>query len=103
MNEPVPIIGPLFDLNASETLQRVEKIFCQRGAEYGDSWRHAQWLAIKATAKTMGVTLDTEQARKIAAAALVDVKYQRLEGGYKEDTVDDGIAYNANWAALMKR
>lgn len=103
MNESVPVIGPLFDTNATETLKQVEDTFCQRGGEYGDTWRNGQWLAIKAVAKTMGIALNPEQARKLVAAALVDVKYQRLEGGYKEDTIIDGIAYSANLAAEMKR
>ena len=47
--------------------------------------------------------MDTDTARLLAAAALSDVKYQRMEGGYKEDTVIDRIAYDANFAAEMER
>jgi len=92
----------LFKENAVATLAQVHETFCQRGGEYGDTWRNCQWLAVKAVARRLGITLTTEQARKIAAAVLVDVKYQRLEGGYKEDSLIDGIAYEANLVAEMK-
>ena len=96
-------MNPLFDSNASQTLTKVTATFNQRGGEYGDTWRNAQWLNIKAAAKVAGISMDTDTARLLAAAALSDVKYQRMEGGYKEDTVIDRIAYDANFAAEMER
>lgn len=98
--DPVPA-APLFDSNAKATLGRVSSIFQQRGGEYGDTWRDCQWLAIKAVGRKIGLNLTQDQSRKIAAAALFDVKYQRLQGGYKDDSIIDGIAYGANLAAEM--
>lgn len=93
---------PLFDGNASETLKEVSATFVQRGTEYGDTWRNAQWLNVKAAARLAGLELDTKTARLIAAASLADVKYQRMEGPYKRDTVIDRIAYDANLAAEVE-
>lgn len=92
----------LFELNATRTINRVAQTFQQRGNEYADTWRHGQWLAMKATAERIGLNLDQDECRMLAAAALVDVKYARLMGGYKDDTVIDGIAYAANWAEEMR-
>ena len=88
-----------FERNADRTLGKVKVIFTQRGAEYSDTWEDGQWLALIAVARRMGIKLSKEQARRLAAAALFDVKYARLSGGYKEDTVIDAIAYAANFAA----
>jgi hypothetical protein len=92
---------PLFESNANASIARVTATFGQRGAEYGDTWRNAQWLTMKAVAKKLGVSIPDDALRPIAAAVLCDVKYQRLEGGYKDDSVIDGIAYNANLAEEM--
>ena len=93
---------PLFDTNAKKTLETVSATFNQRGGEYGDTWRNCQWLNVIAAAKLAGIALDVPTARLIAAAALSDVKYQRMEGGYKADTVIDRIAYDANLAAEVE-
>ena len=53
---------------------------------------------MKAAATLAGITLDTATARLLAAAALSDVKYQRMQGGWKGDTIVDRIAYDANLA-----
>lgn len=42
-----------------------------------------------------GKLLPIEQYRAISSAALVDVKYQRLEGGWNPDHLVDGINYMA--------
>jgi hypothetical protein len=91
MNQP----PPLFDTNAAATLDRVKSIFTQRGTEYSDTWRTCQFLAMKAVAAELGAVIPEDAFRAIACAAFCDMKYQRLSGGYKEDSVDDGIAYNA--------
>ena len=96
-------MNPLFESNAASSISKVTATFSQRGNEYGDTWRNGQWLNIKAAAKVAGIPMDTDTARLLAAAALSDVKYQRMEGGYKEDTVIDRIAYDANFAAEMER
>jgi hypothetical protein len=76
---------------------------CQeRGSQYGDTLKNGQWLVLKSVAKECGIELTVDQARKLAVAALCDVKYQRFEGGYKEDHCDDGINYLACLAELMK-
>jgi hypothetical protein len=93
---------PLFETNANASIARVTATFGQRGTEYGDTWRNSQWLCAKAVARELGIALTTDQARKIAAGVLVDVKYQRLEGGYKDDSVIDGIAYASNLAEEMR-
>jgi len=96
------MIAPLFDSNASKTLAKVSATFNQRGNEYGDTWRDCQWLNMKAAAGLAGLTLDTATARLLAAAALSDVKYQRMQGGWKDDTIVDRIAYDANLAAEVE-
>jgi len=65
---------PLFDSNASATLERVTSTFTQRGNEYADTWRNARWLAMIAAARELGLVLTVDQCRVLAAAALVDVK-----------------------------
>lgn len=90
---------PLFELRADETITRTRATYAERGAQYGDTWRDAQWLTLKAVAKRYGVVIPDEVIRCIAAAVLCDVKYARQMGGYKDDTVIDAIAYNALLAA----
>lgn len=92
----------LFNHNATSTLDRVRATFDERGAEYGDTWRDCQWLAAMAVAREIGIGLTRDQARKIAAGVMLDIKYQRLQGGYKDDSVIDGIAYAANLAEEMR-
>lgn len=92
----------LFESNAEATIKRVQATFRERGGEYGDTWEDCQWLALRAVAKERGVTIPGDSLRAIAAAVLVDVKYQRLQGGWKDDSVIDGIAYQANLAEEMQ-
>jgi hypothetical protein len=94
---------PTFETLADETLERVRGIYAQRGTEYADTWKNPPLLAMKATASKLGIDIPDEFYKVLAMAALADVKYVRLMGGYKEDSVDDGIAYNAVWAAEMRR
>lgn len=93
---------PLFESNANASIARVTSTFGQRGAEYGDTWRNAQWLAFRAVAKRFGLEIPESAIRPLCAAVMVDVKYQRLEGGYKDDSIVDGIAYSANLAEEMR-
>jgi hypothetical protein len=93
---------PMFEKRANATLARVTATFGQRGTEYGDTWANCQWLAMKATAQELGITVPPEFLRALAVAALVDLKYQRLEGGYKDDSVVDAGAYGAFWAEEMR-
>jgi len=86
---------PLFDSYALATLGEVESTFTQRGTEYGDTWRNAQFLNMRAVAKALGASIPEDALRAIACAAFCDMKYQRMEGGYKKDNIIDGIAYYA--------
>ena len=88
-------MSALFDSNALETLKKVEAIFTQRGNEYGDTWRNCTFTTLKAVAKELGATIPDHALRAVATAAFVDMKYQRMEGGYKSDNIHDGIAYMA--------
>lgn len=94
---------PTFETLADETLDRVRGIYAQRGTEYADTWKNPPLLAMKATANKLGISIPDEFYKALALAALADVKYVRLIGGYKEDSVDDGIAYNGAWAGEMRR
>lgn len=94
---------PIFETYADTTLNRVRGTYATRGTEYGDTWRNAQWLALKATRDELGLSIPDSALRAVAAAVMVDVKYQRLEGGFKDDSVVDGIAYNALWAEEMQQ
>ena len=93
----------LFEEYATETLEQVIKTFHERGSTYSDTWAECQWLALKATAKKLKIALPDDALRAIGASVMVDVKYWRLLGGYKEDSPVDGIAYSALWVAEMKR
>lgn len=94
---------PIFETFADATLNRVRGTYATRGTEYGDTWRNAQWLALRATRDKLGLNIPDSMLRAVAAAVLYDVKYQRLEGGFKDDSVVDGIAYGALWAEEMQQ
>jgi hypothetical protein len=93
---------PLFDTLVSKRLNKTIEIAKERGDQYGDTLKNCQWLKLRAVAKELGWTLTHVGARLLAIAGLCDVKYQRFEGGYKEDHLDDGINYDAVLAELMK-
>lgn len=93
----------LFDEQAGATLAQVSATFSQRGGEYGDTWRDCQWLTMKAVAREFQCVLPPHVLRALAAAALVDVKYQRMQGGWKADNLIDGIAYGACLVAEVER
>src|SRR6266478_3418441 len=96
---------PLFEENATETLEACISIFRDRGKGYTDTWRNGTWNAVKATRSVIGhrTFWTDEDYRTIVAAALVDVKIARLAGEYKEDTSLDLINYLANWVSQMKK
>lgn len=95
--------APMFESYADATLARTRGTYAQRGTEYGDSWRNAQWLTLKAVCKSLGVKITDEHLIAIVVAGLCDVKYNRLEGGYKDDTIVDDIAYHAFLAEIMEQ
>lgn len=92
---------PRFEANAMATLDRVQKTFTQRGAEYGDTWRNCKFITFKSVAKDLGVEVPDEFCRALVTAGFIDMKYQRPEGGYKDDSIIDGIAYMAYLAQEM--
>lgn len=92
----------LFDKYADATLERVKKTYSGRGEEYGDTMRDCQWLTMRAVAQRLGVALPAKYARVIAIAGLLDLKYQRMQGGYKDDNLVDHGAYAAFVAQEMK-
>lgn len=94
----------LFPTHACASLSRVFDTFAERSSQYGDTWRDCQHLTLRAVYKKLtGYQLDPQFCRALAAAVMVDVKHQRNEGGYKDDTIIDGIAYSAFLAEEMRK
>lgn len=94
---------PTFETFAQATIDRATATFGQRGKEYGDSWANPHTNMLDAVANKLGVVIPQHAKRAVLLAVLVDVKYNRLCGGYKDDTVLDGINYNAALAEEMRR
>jgi hypothetical protein len=100
---------PMFDTLCKRRLGKAIAVCEERGNQYGDTLRNGQWLASRAVARKFndwGLTIlsiasDTSCARALSIAGLVDIKYQRFEGGYKVDNLDDGINYSAVLVELM--
>lgn len=97
-----PTTDQLFQSLADKTLDRVRDTYNKRGKEYGDSLRHCQWLTMMAVAKEYGVEIPEKARRALALAVMVDIKYQRNEGGFKDDSVIDGIAFASALAEEMR-
>lgn len=96
--------APLFDELATPSLDQAKATYSQRGGEYGDTWREKNPLALKAVMAKFGLPIPSEDVLSaMIAAALVDIKYSRLLGGYKEDSLIDGIAYTALLVGAVKR
>lgn len=94
---------PTFESHAEATIKRATSTFGQRGEEYGDSWAKPSTKMLDAVAKRMGVNIPLHAKRALMLAVLVDVKYNRLEGGYKDDSVLDGINYMSALAEEMRQ
>lgn len=92
----------LFESHAVKALHAVERTFRERGAAYSDTWRECQWLTAKAVCRELGVTVPPEFLDAIACAAYIDMKFQRMAGGFKEDHLTDGIAYMAYLITRMQ-
>ena len=93
---------PLFEEHALASIERVRQTFCGRGVEYGDTMRDCQFLKMKAVAGALGYEIKPEHFRALCIAGFGDMKYARLLGGYKDDSIIDGIAYDAFLAEEMK-
>lgn len=96
-------VAPLFDENADASLARAAAIYKQRGGEYADTWRTCRFLKMKAVAKELGCEIPDEAYRALATAAFCDMKYERNAGGYKDDSIIDGINYDAFLAEEMRK
>ncbi len=94
---------PLFEEHANATLDRVRQVFTQRGSEYSDTWRTCRFHTMKAVAKELGCEIEPDHFRALATAAFVDMKQERVSGGYKEDSLVDDIAYKAFLVEEMRR
>lgn len=86
---------PLFEQRATRTFDEATAVFKERGTQYSDTWRTCRFLTMKAIAKELGCSIDDRFYRALATAAFVDMKHERLMGGYKEDSLTDGINYAA--------
>ncbi len=94
---------PLFAENAGATLERAIEVFTTRGNQYGDTWRDCQWLTLRAVAAELAERKISGVYDCIAAAVLCDLKYQRLQGGWNEDHLVDGINYQAYLVEAMRK
>lgn len=94
---------PLFNAQTLTTIERARAIFEGRGTEYGDTWRDCNFIQMKAVAAALGCNIDPEHFRALATAAFVDMKYWRSLGGYKDDSLIDGINYSAFLAEEMRK
>jgi hypothetical protein len=95
--------NPLFETQALATIERATSTFAGRGEEYGDTWRECRFLTMQAVAKRLGLEIPTNTLRALAAAAFVDMKYWRALGGFKDDSLVDGINYQAFLAEEMRQ
>ena len=94
---------PRFTTNVLATFDRAKETFQQRGSEYGDTWQDCQFLTMKAVARKLGIVIPDEVLDILATAAFCDMKYQRLQGGYKDDSVLDGVNYNGYLTERMRQ
>lgn len=95
-------IKPLFEERADVSISRAQAVYKQRGGEYADTWRSCRFLKMKAVSKTLGIEIKPEHFRALATAAFCDMKYERNAGGYKDDSIIDGINYDAFLAEEMR-
>lgn len=93
---------PKFSANARPVLAEAVAVFDQRGRQHGDTWRDCQWRVAQAVATELGDVVAAEHWRAIAAAVMVDIKYQRNQGGWHEDNHVDGINYAAFLVGEMR-
>jgi hypothetical protein len=102
---------PTFERTADATIDDVRTIYASRGQEYADSWADENLVTtfLDATLRALYIEglsdlrkLTVQEKRLILLACLVDVKDSRMGGGFKPDSVIDGIAYRASWCAHMR-
>lgn len=93
---------PTFERLADATLARCRTVYAQRGTSYGDTWLAPAWLTASAVAGKLGIRIDARAMRALALAVLVDIKHERMRGGYSDDSIVDGINYAAVLAEEMQ-
>ena len=86
---------PKFESNADATLDRVRATYSQRGGEYSDTYATCRYYKMRSVAKELGYEISDAHFRALSVAGLCDMKDERLSGGWKEDSMIDGIAYDA--------
>lgn len=102
-NSIMPHIMPLFEQRVTATLKRCTDTFRARGDQYGDTWRDCQHLALRAAIFQMfGLKPTKVQCEALSAGVMVDLKYQRLQGGYDRDHPIDGVNYLAYFEDAMR-
>lgn len=94
---------PLFEEYAVSTLDRAKATYAGRGLEYGDTWRQCRFLKMEAVARQLGCAINPQHFRALATAAFADMKYWRFLGGFKDDSLIDGINYDSFLAEEMRR
>lgn len=94
---------PLFERRALLTIKRAIETFAGRGIEYGDTWGECTFNTMKSVARKLGCQINPEHFRALATAAFIDMKYWRHLGGYKDDSMVDGINYSAFLAEEMRQ
>lgn len=98
----LPETTPTFTRLADVTLDRCKATYQERGQQYADTWAKPPLLALRAVLRELGYGYNEKHLKAIVLAALVDVKYVRLMGGYKDDSIIDGINYAAVLAQEMR-
>lgn len=93
----------LFQSQALTSLKRCEAIFMERGGEYADSWRNCRFSMMRSLVARFGLNVPEECLRMLALAGMVDQKISRQEGGYKHDSMDDGINYQLALAEEVRQ
>jgi len=97
----------LFEELAGKTLEGCASTFNERGQQYGDTFAENKLLAVKAVKEVReqdpvnSGANHWDQAESLAT--LIDIKYHRLLGGYKKDTLVDLINYAAALVELIER
>lgn len=98
----MPPAVPLFEQRVTQTLKVCTDTFRSRGDQYGDTWRDCQHLALRAALFQMwGIKPTKIQCEALSSGVMVDLKYQRMQGGYDPDHPIDGINYQAYFHDAM--
>jgi hypothetical protein len=98
-----------FDRAMQAVLGEALDIATQRGGEYQDSWslenQHTPHMdmVIKHLVDIDFMFLEHKYAKRLLMlAAICDIKLSRLGGGFKDDTIVDGINYQAALLHAMR-